>query len=146
LDTSSDSIVVSFSSHWEQNLIAGKINLILRRRVPKSFNAKKMYLYIGSPKSSFIGVADIKSVEALSFEEALKELENAAISKAELEQYFQGYNEVGGYRISDIRLFLKPLSLQYVSEETGFSPPQSFVRVSSAADSWMEKHGLGNQE
>ena len=115
VDNSSDSIVVSFSNHWEEKLESGIVKLVFRRRFPKSFHAKKVYLYVGSPRSSFIGVADIESVEAFSFQKALEERENAAISEGDLEKYFKGYEEIGGYRLSKIRLFETPLALRYVS-------------------------------
>jgi len=139
-DNSSGSIVVSFSSHWEDKLRSGEVSLVFRRRFPKSFTAKKLYIYIGSPESKLIGVANIDSIDLFSLQQAFKQRDRAAISKSELEQYFKGYEEVGGYWLSDISLFDNPLSFQYVNDQTGFTPPQSFVRVSSKANQWLDKH------
>jgi len=141
-DDSSDSVVVSFASHWESKIVAGEVSLVFRRRFPKSFQAKRMYLYVGSPRSSLVGVAAIERTEDFSLEDALAECESAAISQVELEKYFKGYEKIGGYHLSDICFFEDALSLAYVSEETGFTPPQSFVRVSKDADQWLMTHGL----
>ena len=141
-ENASNSIVVSFSSHWEEQLFSRYISLVFRRRVPISFEAKRLYVYLGSPRSHIIGVANINCVEFFSIESALRNLDYAAISREELNNYFRGYEEIGGYRLSKIDFFMSTLTFPYLNAETGFVPPQSFLRVSAEADRWLMKHSL----
>lgn len=138
----SNSVVVSFSDRWQPHLRENRIKLVFRRRVPKTFEANTMFLYIGSPTSSLIGVAHISRIEHLSRIEATSEIRDACISEKELNEYFEGYSEIGAYRISDIRLFKEDLPLKHLKQEAGFSPPQSFVRVSKGANEWLMGHAL----
>lgn len=138
----SKSVVVSFSDRWRPLLRENRIKLVLRRRVPKTFEANTMFLYVGSPTSCVIGVARISRIDHLSRIEANSEMQDACISEKEIFEYFKGYSEIGAYRISNIRFFKEDLSLKYLRREAGFSPPQSFVRISKKANDWFMGHAL----
>ena len=138
----SKSVVVSFSDRWRPFLRENRIKLVLRRRVPKTFVANTMFLYIGSPTSCVIGVASILRIEHLSRIEANSEMQGACISEKEIAEYFEGYSEIGAYRISNIRFFKEDLPFKFLKREAGFSPPQSFVRISKQANDWFMGHAL----
>ena len=138
-DDRSQDILVSFSSRWNDLLRNGSINLVFRRRYPKTLGAKRMFIYVGSPYSEIIGFSIIKDIKPMTFTEGIRLLDKAQITKPELEMYFQGYSSVGGYRVSKITLFDSPVSLQTLRGESGFSPPQSFVFLSKRASIWLDQ-------
>ncbi|GJL86603.1 hypothetical protein [Hyphomonas sp. KY3] len=137
-EDASNEIVVSFSAHWRGSLLNADIKHVFRKRVPKSFEPRLMYIYVGSPHSEIIGRAEINSIELLDFDSAVSLLESAKLTKQELSSYFGNDPVVGCYDIANIELAAEPLSLNSLFHHSGFHPPQSFVRASIGASSWLK--------
>lgn len=97
-----------------------------------------MYIYVGSPHSEIIGRAEIKSIQLLDYDHAVTLSESAHLTKEELIAYFGSYRMIGCYTIGKIELAKLPLSLAKLHEQSGFHPPQSFVRASLGASRWLE--------
>ena len=138
----SGDILVSFDARWRAPLIEHPISSVLRRRVPKSFAPRRMYLYVGSPHSHILGHADVKDVSSLSLQEGLRALPTTGVTESELRAYFTGYPNIGCYLIGPVVTFARPLSRQELHAQSGFSPPQSFVALSFRASEWLAQHAL----
>lgn len=133
----SGDILVSFDSKWRDLLMGNSIEYIVRRRYPKSFSPRRMYLYVGSPHSELIGFADIGQLRTITFNEGLQVLGEAGLTRYDLDSYFSGYEGLGCYALSGTTIFKQPLSLEALRSHSGFSPPQSFVALSQRASDWL---------
>lgn len=96
-----------------------------------------MYLYVGSPHSELIGIADIGELRTITLDEGLQILGKTGLTRYELDSYFSGYEDLGCYTLSGTTIFKQPLSLEALRTRSGFSPPQSFVALSQRASDWL---------
>lgn len=138
----SGDILVSFDSKWRHLLKGRTIEYVVRRRYPKSFSPRRMYLYVGSPHSELIGFANVNELRTITLKEGLQILGKTSLTKRELDSYFGGYEEIGCYTVSPTTLFKQPLSLDVLRTRSGFSPPQSFVALSERASDWLAQEQL----
>lgn len=138
----SGDILVSFDPQWHDLLGDSSIDYVVRRRYPKAFSPRRMFVYIGAPYSELIGFCAIKNLREITLKQALGLLPRSGLTREDLEAYFLGYREIGCYSISHVSLFRTPLSLEILRSRSGFSPPQSFVSLSCRASSWLDEfHG-----
>ena len=137
LDERSGDILVSFDSKWRDRLKSRVIEYVLRRRYPKSFSPRRMYLYVGAPHSELIGFVHVNALRTISLNEGIRILANTGLTTRELESYFTGYEDLGCYAVSPATFFKQPLSLETLRTGSGFSPPQSFVALSQRASDWL---------
>ncbi|TKB63230.1 MAG: hypothetical protein E8D47_13115 [Nitrospira sp.] len=135
----SGDILVSFDPQWRDLLRDSSIGFVVRRRYPKVFLPRRMFVYICAPYSELIGFCSIKKLRRINLREGLQILGQSGLTREDLEAYFLGYEEIGCYSISHISLFRTPLSLESLRNQAGFSPPQSFVSLSRRASGWLDQ-------
>jgi predicted transcriptional regulator len=140
-DRSGD-ILVSFDSKWRDSLSGSAIRDVVRRRYPKSFSPRRMYLYVGAPDSVLIGFADVNEVRTITRKDGIKLLARTGLTRREFDSYFAGYEILGCYAVSRTTLFKQPLSLEFLRSRSGFSPPQSFVALSQRASDWLAQQTI----
>ena len=140
-DRSGD-ILVSFDAKWRDLLTHQSLGCIVRRRYPKSFSPRRMYIYIGSPHSHLIGFVDVNDLCTITPKEGFQILAKTGLAKGELDAYFRGYERIGCYAVSPLALFKQPLPLDTLRARSGFSPPQSFVALSERASDWLAQQEL----
>ena len=141
----SGDVLVSFSSKWRAPLVDGSIGCVFRRRYPKSFIPKRMFVYIAAPYSEVIGVFIIKNLTAVKLDDALTMTSTSHVSEDETKKYFEGYQTVGCYVIEPTKLFNKPITLEQVRKTWAFYPPQSFVTLSMSASNWFDDRKIATQ-
>jgi predicted transcriptional regulator len=135
----SDSILVSFHSRWEKPFLQNQIRVIFRKRVPTSYTPSFLYIYLNRPSSRVIARANIKKIDFVGLDEALKLSKKAAITTNELKSYMTGRDDVGMYFLKSVELATKPFSLEEMRENMRFTPPQSFVILSKNANNMIRK-------
>jgi predicted transcriptional regulator len=138
----SGDILVSFDAKWLQVFTQGSVESIVRRRYPKSFAPRRMYLYIGSPHSCLIGFVNINGLRSIAPQDAEQIISSTNLTTNELNSYFAGYERIGCYAVSPVALFRSALSLDTLRVASGFSPPQSFVALSRRASDWLAQQEL----
>jgi predicted transcriptional regulator len=133
----SGDILVSFDSKWLDRLRGGAVERIVRRRYPKSFSPRRMYLYVAAPHSELIGFVYVNALHTIVLNEGIRLLTKTGLTRDELESYFTGYENLGCYAVSPTTLLKPALSLEALRAGSGFSPPQNFVALSRRASDWL---------
>ena len=129
-DDASDSIVLSFAGKWEKRLRSDKVKCVFRKRAPRKFTPKWIYVYLASPRSAIIGRCELISLDRISTPKALAMVDEGSISEQELRAYAFGYETLYVYRIKPVQCFEKTLSWSTLNADYGFSAPQSFFVLS----------------
>lgn len=135
-DRSGD-ILVPFDHRWRASFEEDRIRAIFRRRVPASFYPERLYVYITSPDKILLGYCEVQELRKVTLSEAKRYIAQANIDRQELENYFRGYEELGLYLVGSLKRLSPAFSLEELSEETGFTPPQSFVALSQRASAFL---------
>ena len=135
-DRSGD-ILVSFDPSWLNALRSGSIKYVLRRRYPKTFVPQQMYLYVGRPHSKLIGFARVLALRDVTHSQAALLERHTGLTTEQLNTYFGKYGKLGCYVLSSVTLYAEPLTYVQLREQSGFSPPQSFVALSRRASEWL---------
>jgi len=119
-------------------LVEGKVQAVIRRQVPKSTQPEWLYAYVNSPVSELALRARVESVETVGIEEALRYSTELLLSRAEIETYFEGYKEMGLYHLGLASPSRTCVNLQRLREAGRFSPPQSFLYLSSEGREFLD--------
>jgi predicted transcriptional regulator len=134
-------IVVSFHHKWIQDLQQNQISVVFRKRGPRSFQPKWIYVYACAPISAIIGRLEIKKYDWLSVEEALKLTIEGRIEKNELLSYAQDYESLAVFTVGAFKSAKRPLSRIFLNGKYGFHPPQTFLRLSLDGQNEIDKLG-----
>jgi predicted transcriptional regulator len=134
------SVVVSFDARWLRPISAGRISLVLRKRVPQSALPEWMYIYVNSPASVLLGRARIKKILTVSLAEALKRQKELELTSDEIGAYLRGSATVGAYQLRRTEIADNPLRLNWLQQNMTFNPPQSFFFLASTAQAVIDKH------
>jgi hypothetical protein len=135
----SNAIVVSFDFSWYKLLRAKKFRLIIRKRVPKTMKPKWMYCYIKLPKKAICACAEIVSVDNITKTEALMRSENIVLTSNEIQGYFGDLRLIGCYKIGKISFPKKEATIDDLSKQLIYHPPQSFFILSKNAKNLIDK-------
>lgn len=127
-DQSSNSVIYSFFSKWEEPLRQGRVKVFFRKRLP-SRPPKRVYFYIGAPVMAIIGSAKVSKIERISAKQALSLADRGCISDLELKKYLGDRDSVGAIHMQNFEFFDRPVSVADISREMVFSPPQNFQNI-----------------
>lgn len=123
-------ILISIKPKFTEKIYSGTKTIELRRSVGKNFvRGSEVFIYSSSPVKAITGKARIEKVETKLVSDILKEnLQNAAISASECEEYFTG--KKFGYLIwlEQLQILDKPVSL-HLMRLAGVTAPQSFCYI-----------------
>jgi predicted transcriptional regulator len=129
----SDAIVVSFSDIWHQPLLRREFCAVIRKRIPKSLNAKWLYFHINSPISAICARAEIESFGEISIEKACGISTALGLSVEEIKDYADGLEMIGCYRLPNISNARDPVLISQLGEYMKYHAPQSFFILSAGA-------------
>lgn len=135
----SESIVVSFEAKWDQPLRKNEVSVVFRKRGPRNFTPKYIYVYVGSPVCALTGRFAVEKCERLSTKDAVALADAGAIAADELERYARDYDHLYVFTVGDFESSKKELAYSDLSEKFGFSPPQSFFVLSKDGKSTVDK-------
>jgi hypothetical protein len=132
-ETRSDAIVVSFDYNWYERLCRREFSVVIRKRVPITFQPAWIYFHMNSPKSSICARASLKGVGQLDLGSATDLQKSVTLSKVEIQKYFGQSDSVGAYFIQRIELARIECSIAHLQQLLVYNPPQSFFRLSKQA-------------
>ena len=122
-------VVLSIKPQYSDKIIEGRKTVELRRRFPVSAPRGTIaYIYSTSPIRAMVGIAQINKVLKLPIDEIWKRFSKSAyIEKTDFDKYFEGTNHGFALIFERAKPLSKPMSLQFLRENFGFEPPQSFL-------------------
>jgi len=138
---STGSIIVSFASRWRDPINDKNIKVFFRRRGPVR-TPKRVLIYLGSPISSIVAVAEVEKLERIDLKAALSMADLGCISEDELRSYIRCDQIVTAVFLGDQKNFENPLSITDVRKVMNFHPPQNFIQINDVTLRALED--LGN--
>jgi len=102
---------------------------------------KRVFFYVGVPAKRIVGYAYIDAIDLVDFKEAISIRDQGCITENELIKYIGRAGSVYALKIGEAVIFKTPIDLEYLNEEFGFNPPQSFSNVSDS----LERRLLENE-
>ena len=72
VEEQSDSVVVSFGAEWHEPLLRERFTAVIRKRVPKSLDAKWLYFHVNAPISAIAARAEIRAIKEMPSQQAVK--------------------------------------------------------------------------
>ncbi|MBB6190871.1 putative transcriptional regulator [Sphingobium wenxiniae] len=121
-------VVYSFEGRWEDSLRSGKVRVFFRKRRPVNV-PERIYLYVGVPIKKIIGYAEVDKIADISQSEAISIKSYGHITKDEIVTYMGERKYINAIYIKNHKIFKTPLSLNFLEENFGFNPPQSFSNL-----------------
>lgn len=137
----SGSVIYSFNGRWEEALCSGNVRVFFRKKRPVTL-PERVFFYVGVPVKRIIGYAYIDDIDLVNFNEAVSIRHQGCITENELIKYIGSGGSVYALKIRKTVIFRVPIDLEYLSEEFGFNPPQSFSNVSNR----FERRLLENEQ
>ena len=132
------SVVISFASRWLTPLVEGRVHAVIRRQFPKARQPAWLYAYVASPVSELVLRAEVKSITQVNLDESLRYSSELLLSRGEIATYFEGYEEMGLYLLGLSTPSRTSLKLGRLQEAGRFSPPQSFLYLSSEGREFLD--------
>jgi hypothetical protein len=132
-ENQSDGIVVSFASDWYEPLIGKKFRAVIRKRVPKTLNARWLYFHINAPVGAICGRAEIQAVCNLTLAQAKAMSAELALSPTEIANYVGDDPSIGCYKLGRIAISKPELGMQRLAEHMVYHAPQSFFILAREA-------------
>ena len=128
-----ENILISLESRHAENILSGIKRVELRRRPMHVECGTTVWIYVKVPVGSLVGCATVKNV-VRSSPGALWRRFGAisGLSRDEFFEYFEGAEEGVALMLENAEKLNAGLSLRELREvESGFQPPQFFVRLDS---------------
>lgn len=125
------SVVYSFEGRWESKLRKGNLKVFFRKRRPIEL-PQRAYFYVGVPVKGIIGFSEVRAIEKINLDQALKYAEQGQITEKELTNYIGLQGHVNAIWIENIRIFAQSVELSFLKANLQFNPPQSFSYVESS--------------
>lgn len=132
-DETSDAILVSFGCEWLKKIKEKEVSLVIRRRAPVKIEPRLMYMHFNYPCGAICARAKIESLEKISLNTALENVEQLSLTKEEVSKYFGVLDDIYCYKISDIVFSEKPITTSEFNSRLRYHPPQSFIVLSIEA-------------
>lgn len=130
LAESSESIIMSFDSRWINALVSQQVHTVFRKRGPQKIQINEIFVYLGSPVSSIVGVLPVEVHQVLPIEKCLPLSDSGAISTTELISYSGKYNNLHVFKVGPYEEVSELFSLSELKSKYRFYPPQSFLILS----------------
>lgn len=125
-------VLLSIRPEHVANILGGRKIFEYRRRLYARRDIRKALIYCTKPVGRFVAEFDIEGVLADTPDRLWRKTKTGAgISKKYFDQYFNGRNEAFALQIGEVRRMAKEIVPSEVFNN--FTPPQSFMYISSAA-------------
>lgn len=128
LDLSDRDVIFSIKPKYADRIMEGVKTVELRRRFANEAPiGARAFIYSSGPTKAMLGYATIADVRRLRVDEIWKEYaDEASVSQAEFDAYFDGLTHGYVITLRDPRRFKKSASISYLRERFGFRAPQSY--------------------
>ena len=137
---SSNAIIQSFSSKWQQPLLRGRVGVVFRKNGP-SFTPDLMYVYIAAPEKAIVARTPITKYTTMPLEEALLLADQGAIEATELATYAEPFKELVVMEIGQVARASKPITFKHLAENYNFYPSSTFIPLSQSGVDTLNKLG-----
>ena len=121
-------VIISIRPHFCQLIFDGKKLYEYRKRVFKSSDVDKVYIYASKPISRIVGYFTIKRIidDSPSMVWNMTH-EHGGISKEQFQEYFKGHKVAHAIEIDEVVELDIPINPKEVIQ--GFTAPQNFMYV-----------------
>jgi predicted transcriptional regulator len=133
LNEYSDAIVVSFGEKWFNLMLSGKIQFIIRKRIPVIKTFKWIYAHFNVPRSSISARIKIKEISTKTLQECSQIKQKIGLTEDEIIEYIGSTEKVGCFEVEAIERAVACLSLDEIRMHMEYNPPQSFFILSTLA-------------
>ena len=123
------SVIYSFKARWLDDIEAGNIGVFFRKRGPAS-KPESVFIYVGSPCSSVIAIADVDRMEDVHLERSLELAKLGRITDDELTSYIGSHGKAKAIFLKNHRTLKRPLGIKELRRIFNFHPPQNFMQIS----------------
>lgn len=122
-------VVISIRPQYSDRIMDGSKTVELRRRFPVAAPKGTIaYIYSTSPVRAMVGMAQIKEVLKLPVAEIWRRFsDKASITRQDFDRYFDGTDHGYALLFEQVKPFSTPLTLEFLREQFGFEPPQSYL-------------------
>jgi|CXWL01.1.fsa_nt_gi predicted transcriptional regulator len=138
-DRDTPSLILAFTSEWEQPLTDNRVSAVFRRKGPVDRELGYLYAYVGAPVSALIGRAKVTAYQRMPVEAAFKLADKGKIKADVLREYARGKDELGVFRLGKFEPFSAPVSAEKLASAFGLVPPQNFVFISKQGKAALDK-------
>jgi len=129
-ESRSDSIVVSFKSHYYKDILNKSFTAVIRKRVPTNIHPKRLYFHVNSPESAICARAKIKFTANINLEKAIKISKELNLSEETIRNYIGKHVSIGCYYLGDFDFPEKEVSIVELNANLIYFAPQSFFILS----------------
>lgn len=130
-DSTYKAIVLPFSSRWKEDVTAGHVKVVFRKKGPSARAAPQWaYAYFGSPISAICAKLRLDSIKTLPLHEALQLSRDGLLTEEELENYAGDTGALCVFRVGQCILGEHTVGMTELFEKFGFQPTPSFVAIS----------------
>ncbi|MFL1462434.1 hypothetical protein ACI6QG_09555 [Roseococcus sp. DSY-14] len=130
-ERTTEAVVVSFHSSWQEKIKKSAFTTILRKRIPLNSRPQRIYFHVNSPIGAICARAKIEDVKTISKSEALNLELSINLTAEKILQYIGNDNQIGAYFVSHIDYAPREAKSSEINRIFPYYPPQSFVSLSS---------------
>ena len=125
-------LVMSIRPKFARAVMSGDKRIEIRKSFSERWIDQRVCIYSSSPDQSLVGEATITSVIAAAPEDIWASYgSEVCCDRAEFDEYVKGASKLVAIRLSDVRPYERPVSLQEIRKSNGghFFPPQSYRTI-----------------
>jgi len=133
------SFVLAIDVMWIEQLLAGTLLHLIRKRIPRQSSPKFVYLHANSPVSAIVAKATIQRIEEITVSEALALANELKMSCGSVKEYVGSLDRMGLLVFSCVSPAEKFGSIDILRQHLDYHPPQSFSFVSDSASTIIDR-------
>ena len=132
--------LISIKPGYAQAILEGTKTVELRRRIPRTEQGTRLWIYATLPLGAIVGSAIVDDI----IEETPAKIWNVymdktAVSRREFNKYFNGTNRALALVLSDV-VKRRRIGIEKLRElPEGFHPPQVLMRLSRQKALWLSR-------
>ena len=98
-----------------------------------------LYVYAGAPIKAIVGRLQVTSCAKSPLQDCLEMSALGDLAPSEISNYAANYADLYVFSVLEYESFKTVLSFESLREQFGFSPPQSFMILSTEGEAAIEK-------
>lgn len=127
------SFVLSIDAMWIEQLRAGTLLHLIRKRIPRQSSPNFVYLHAKSPVSAIVAKAGIQRLEEIPVSDALDLASELKMSCDSVKEYVGSSEKIGLLVFNCVTPAEKFGGIDVLRQHLDYHPPQSFSFVSDQA-------------
>lgn len=131
-------VLVPFEAKWKEALCAGKVGVVIRKRIPKNHSVRSLYAYLNRPISAVCFRATISRIFNATIQDLLPLQDKLVLSLDEIKKYVGRSATVGCYVLETIETARVPVEASDLLVRLHVHPPQGFMLLSATQTELLE--------